>query len=151
MLVLDLDVHQGDGTAACFTDDPRVVTVSVHAASNFPLRKVASDYDLPLPDATGDQEYLAMIGDKLPGLLDAIRPQLVLYNAGVDAHRDDRLGRLDLSDEGLMQRDRLVLDACLRRQLPIATVIGYDMLEPLVRRHAIVVRAAVEQARLYGL
>ena len=153
VLVLDLDVHQGDGTAACFTDDPRVVTVSVHAASNFPLRKVASDYDLPLPDATGDQEYLAMIGDKLPGLLDAIRPQLVLYNAGVDAHRDDRLGRLDLSNEGLMQRDRLVLDACLRRQLPIATVIGggYDTLEPLVRRHAIVVRAAVEQARLYGL
>ena len=153
VLVLDLDVHQGDGTAACFTDDPRVVTVSVHAASNFPLRKVASDHDLPLPDATSDQEYLAVIGDRLPGLLDAIRPQLVLYNAGVDAHRDDRLGRLDLSDEGLMQRDRLVLDACLRRQLPIATVIGggYDTLQPLVRRHAIVVRAAVEQARLYGL
>ena len=91
--------------------------------------------------------------DRLPELLDAIRPQLVLYNAGVDAHRDDRLGRLNLSDEGLMQRDRLVLDACLRRRLPVATVIGggYDTLEPLVRRHAIVVRAAVEQARLYGL
>lgn len=153
LLVVDLDVHQGDGTAACFADEPRITTLSVHAASNFPLRKVASDIDIPLGDATGDDDYLAAIGDRLPQVLDEQQPDLVLFNAGVDPHRDDRLGRLELSDEGLLRRDRLVLDAALRRSIPIATVIGggYDELMPLVRRHAIVIRAAVEQARLFGL
>ena len=82
----------------------------------------------------------------MPDLLDQVRPDLVLYNAGVDPHRDDRLGRLGLSDLGLLQRDRLVLEACLRRRIPVATVIGggYDDLTPLVERHSIVVRAASE-------
>ena len=153
VLVVDLDVHQGDGTAACFANEPRVTTLSVHAASNFPLRKVASDIDIPLPDGTGDDAYLEAIGDRLPEVLDDRQPDLVLFNAGVDPHRNDRLGRLALSDLGLLMRDRLVLDAALRRSIPIATVIGggYDDLIPLVKRHAIVVRAAVEQARLYGL
>ena len=153
ILILDLDVHQGDGTAACFRNDSRVFTASVHAASNFPLRKVASDIDISLEDATGDDDYLAAIGDRLPQVLDEQQPDLVLFNAGVDPHREDRLGRLELSDEGLLRRDRLVLDAALRRSIPIATVIGggYDELMPLVRRHAIVIRAAVEQARLFGL
>ena len=86
-------------------------------------------------------------------MLDRIKPQLVLYNAGVDPHRDDRLGRLALSDQGLLMRDRLVLDACLRRNIPIATVIGggYDALEPLVKRHALIVRAGLEQSRLYDI
>ncbi len=153
VLIVDLDVHQGDGSAACFQADERVTTFSVHAASNFPLRKVNSDFDIPLPDGTEDDDYLAAIGDQLPNVLDALNPQLVLYNAGVDPHRDDRLGRLDLSDDGLLMRDRLVLDACLRRTIPVATVIGggYDSLKPLVRRHAIVFRAAAEQARLFNL
>ncbi|MGC5195526.1 histone deacetylase, partial [Aphanothece microscopica RSMan92] len=82
-----------------------------------------------------------------------IQPDLVLYNAGVDPHREDRLGRLCLTDQGLMNRDRLVLDACLRRRIPVATVIGggYGPLPDLVRRHALVFRAAAEQARLHGL
>ena len=153
ILIVDLDVHQGDGSAACFQADERVTTFSVHAASNFPLRKVNSDIDIPLPDGTEDQDYLAAIGDQLPDVLDQLRPQLVLFNAGVDPHRDDRLGRLNLSNDGLLMRDRLVLDACLRRKIPVATVIGggYDNLEPLVRRHAIVFRAAAEQARLFNL
>ena len=153
ILILDLDVHQGDGSAACFQTDERVTTFSVHAASNFPLRKVNSDIDIPLPDGTEDGDYLAAIGDQLPDVLDQLRPQLVLFNAGVDPHRDDRLGRLHLSNDGLLMRDRLVLDACLRRKIPVATVIGggYDNLEPLVRRHAIVFRAAAEQARLFNL
>ena len=153
ILIVDLDVHQGDGSAACFQTDERVTTFSVHAASNFPLRKVNSDIDIPLPDGTEDQDYLAAIGDQLPDVLDQLRPQLVLFNAGVDPHRDDRLGRLHLSNDGLLMRDRLVLDACLRRKIPVATVIGggYDNLEPLVRRHAIVFRAAAEQARLFNL
>jgi acetoin utilization deacetylase AcuC-like enzyme len=153
ILIVDLDVHQGDGSAACFQTDERVTTFSVHAASNFPLRKVNSDIDIPLPDGTEDGDYLAAIGDQLPNVLDEVKPQLVLFNAGVDPHRDDRLGRLHLSDDGLLMRDRLVLDACLRRKIPVATVIGggYDNLEPLVRRHAIVFRAAAEQARLFNL
>ena len=153
ILIVDLDVHQGDGSAACFQTDERVTTFSVHAASNFPLRKVNSDIDIPLPDGTEDGDYLAAIGDQLPNVLDEVKPQLVLFNAGVDPHRDDRLGRLHLSDDGLLMRDRLVLDACLRRKIPVATVIGggYDTLEPLVRRHAIVFRAAAEQARLFNL
>ena len=153
VLVVDLDVHQGDGTAACFAQEPRVTTLSVHAASNFPLRKVASDIDIPLPDGTGDDAYLEAIADRLPEVLDDRQPDLVLFNAGVDPHRNDRLGRLALSDLGLLMRDRLVLDAALRRNIPIATVIGggYDDLMPLVKRHAIVIRAAVEQARLFGL
>jgi acetoin utilization deacetylase AcuC-like enzyme len=152
-MVVDLDVHQGDGTAACFATDPRVFTLSVHAQSNFPLRKGRSDLDLPLADGTGDATYLSTIGDRLPDQLDTVRPDLVLYNAGVDPHRNDRLGRLALSDEGLLHRDRLVLDACLRRNIPVATVIGggYDALDPLVQRHALIIRAALEQARLYGL
>ena len=153
ILIVDLDVHQGDGSAACFQTDERVTTFSVHAASNFPLRKVNSDIDIPLPDGTEDGDYLAAIGDQLPNVLDEVKPQLVLFNAGVDPHRDDRLGRLHLSDDGLLMRDRLVLDACLRRKIPVATVIGggYDTLEPLVRRHAIVFRAAAEQARFFNL
>lgn len=153
VMVVDLDVHQGDGTAATFSGDPQVFTLSVHAGSNFPLRKVSSDLDLSLPDHTGDAAYMAAIGDALPDQLDQVQPDLVLYNAGVDPHRDDRLGRLDLSDAGLLQRDRLVIDACLRRNIPIATVIGggYDELTPLVERHGLVFRAAVEQGRLYGI
>ena len=153
ILVVDLDVHQGDGTAACFQNDSRVTTLSVHAASNFPLRKVSGDVDIALPDATGDDAYVEAIGDRVPQLLDQHQPDLVLFNAGVDPHSNDRLGRLDLSDAGLLQRDQLVLDAALRRNIPIATVIGggYDAMKPLVRRHSIVVRAAVEQARLHGL
>jgi len=153
LMVIDLDVHQGDATAAIFADEPRVFTVSAHCASNFPLRKQNSDVDLPLDDGLEDVDYLRAIGDLIPDLLDQHRPQLVLYNAGVDPHRDDRLGRLCLSSDGLLNRDRLVLDACLRRGIPIATVIGggYDDLEPLVERHSLVFRAASEQARLHGL
>ena len=153
LMVIDLDVHQGDATAAIFADEPRVFTVSAHCASNFPLHKQRSDVDLPLADGLGDDDYLLAVGDRIPELLDQVRPQLVLYNAGVDPHHSDRLGRLNLSSTGLLQRDRLVLDACLRRSIPVATVIGggYDALHPLVERHSLVFRAALEQARLHAL
>jgi len=153
LMVIDLDVHQGDATAAIFASEPRVFTVSVHCQSNFPLRKQNSDVDLPLDDGIQDDDYLIAIGDLIPNLLDQVQPDLVLYNAGVDPHRGDRLGKLCLSSGGLLNRDRLVLDACLRRSIPVATVIGggYDDLDPLVQRHALVFRAAKEQARLHGL
>ena len=153
LMVIDLDVHQGDATAAIFAGDPRVFTFSAHCSSNFPLHKQCSDVDLPLADGLGDDDYLVAVGDRIPALLDQVKPQLVLYNAGVDPHRSDRLGRLNLSSTGLLQRDRLVLDACLRRNIPVATVIGggYDELTPLVQRHSLVFRAALEQARLHAL
>jgi acetoin utilization deacetylase AcuC-like enzyme len=153
VLVVDLDVHQGDGTAAIFAGDPRVFTFSMHGASNFPLQKQTSDLDLPLADGEGDGAYLAVLGRTLPDLLAQVRPDLVLYNAGVDPHRDDRLGRLALSDAGLYRRDWMVLQACLERGLPVATVIGggYDALAALVERHTLVVRAAHELARLHRL
>ena len=153
LMVIDLDVHQGDATAAIFAEEPRVFTFSAHCQSNFPLRKQSSDVDLPLDDGLEDDDYLVAIGDLIPNLLDQVKPDLVLYNAGVDPHRHDRLGRLNLSNGGLLNRDRLVLDACLRRSIPVATVIGggYDDLKPLVERHALVFRSAAEQARLHAL
>lgn len=153
LMIIDLDVHQGDGTAACCADESRIFTFSVHAASNFPLRKVASDVDLSLDDGMDDAAYLNAIGDHVPAWIDHVQPDLVLFNAGVDPHQEDRLGRLALTDHGLLCRDRLVLDACLRRSIPVATVIGggYDSLDALVPRHALVIRSAIEQWRLYGL
>jgi acetoin utilization deacetylase AcuC-like enzyme len=151
LLVVDLDVHQGDGTASLFAGDPRVFTFSAHAERNFPLRKARSDYDLPLPDGLEDQPYLAAVAGVLPDLLSEVRPDLVFYNAGVDPHRQDRLGRLCLTDEGLLQRERMVLEMCLRQGVPVATVIGggYDAITPLVERHALVVRAAAEMGLLF--
>lgn len=138
--VIDCDVHQGDGTAAVFRDDDRVYTVSVHAEGNFPVRKVAGDFDIGLPDGTGDDDYLAVLEAHVPALLDRVRPDLVFYNAGVDPHGEDRLGRLALTDEGLRTRDHLVLRECLKRNVAVAGVIGGgygDDVDILARRHAI--------------
>jgi len=152
VLVVDLDVHQGDGTAAIFAADPRVFTFSMHGASNFPLHKQLSDLDLALEDGVGDGAYLLALEHTLPDLLEQVRPDLLLYNAGVDPHREDRLGRLALSDDGLHRRDWMVIDAALRRRIPVATVIGggYDDLAALVERHTLVVRAADALARIHG-
>ena len=100
ILVVDLDVHQGDGTAAIFVDEPRVFTFSMHCRTNFPLRKQTSDLDLALDADLEDEPYLALLAAHLPGLLEDVRPDLVFYNAGVDPHVDDQLGRLALSERG---------------------------------------------------
>ena len=101
-LVVDLDVHQGDGTAAIFErDEPRVFTFSMHCRTNFPLHKQTSDLDLALEAGLEDEAYLALLAEHLPGLLQEVRPDLVFYNAGVDPHVDDRLGRLALTEAGL--------------------------------------------------
>jgi acetoin utilization deacetylase AcuC-like enzyme len=139
-LVVDLDVHQGDGTAAIFAQDPRVSTLSVHCRANYPARKQQSDLDVALDAGVGDAEYLAVVEGLLPAVLDRVRPDLVFYNAGVDPHADDQLGRLALSDEGLAERERRVLSACRARALPLACVVGggyaHD-LDLLARRHAL--------------
>jgi acetoin utilization deacetylase AcuC-like enzyme len=144
-LVVDLDVHQGDGTARLFADEPRVFTFSMHAAKNFPARKATSDLDVDLPDGTGDEAYLSRLDDLLPSLIRRVRPDLIFYVAGVDPHRDDRLGRLSLSDEGLAAREALVLEAGLSRGVAVAGVLGggYDAdVERLARRHLLLHRAA---------
>lgn len=145
ILVVDCDVHQGDGTARIFADDPAVFTFSIHGEKNYPVRKARSDLDLALPDGTGDAAYLAALAAHLPGLLDALRPALVFYNAGVDVHRDDRLGRLSLSDAGIEARDRFVLAECRARDLPVAAVIGGGYardVAAVARRHSLLHRTA---------
>lgn len=147
VLVVDLDVHQGDGTARIFEGDASVFTFSMHAEKNFPARKAASDLDVELPDGTGDEAYLGKLSALLPELLARVAPDLVFFNAGVDPHADDKLGRLGLSDEGLARREAFVLGSCLEREIPVIGVIGggYDAdIDRLAHRHALLHRAARE-------
>ena len=148
-MVVDLDVHQGDGTADCLSREPDLFTLSIHCEKNYPSQKIPSDLDIGLPDGLEDAEYLAMLEARLPPLIDAVRPDIVFYNAGVDPHRDDRLGRLNLTDEGLAARDRFVVRAVRARGLPIVGVIGggytHDV-EALANRHALVFEALAAEA-----
>ena len=121
--VIDLDVHQGNGTAAIFRDDPTVFTLSLHGEKNFPFRKEASDLDVNLPDGCGDAQYLAALDTALDELWARHRdglPGLIFFLAGADPHENDRLGRLKLSTEGLAERDRRVLAAARERRIPVA-------------------------------
>ncbi|MFD1950715.1 histone deacetylase [Sphingomonas arantia] len=122
ILILDLDVHQGDGTAALTMGRDDIFTLSVHAAKNFPVRKAASSLDVDLPDGVGDEAYLEILDEHLPRVIDGFAPDLILYQAGVDPHRDDRLGRLALSDAGLAARERHVIAAA--RGIPVASTMG---------------------------
>ncbi|WP_407527235.1 histone deacetylase family protein [Methylobacterium oryzisoli] len=146
-LVVDLDVHQGDGTADCLAGDPDLFTFSMHAEKNYPTDKVPGDLDVGLPDGLGDEGYLDALRLHVPRLLDAVQPDLVFYNAGVDPHRDDRLGRLALGDEGLAARDRHVVGEAWRRGIPLVAVIGGGYaadIEALAGRHALVFEAMAE-------
>jgi acetoin utilization deacetylase AcuC-like enzyme len=139
VLILDCDVHQGNGTAEIFAADPSVFTMSIHGDQNFPLRKHPSSLDVPLPDFVGDAEYLAALEPALVASFDRARPELVLYIAGADPYHGDRLGRLRLTKQGLLARDRMVLDACRERSTPVAIVCGGGYcadLEAIVDIHA---------------
>ena len=144
-LVIDCDVHQGDGTAAIFRDDPTVFTLSIHGERNYPFRKEVSDLDLTLPDGAGDQAFLALLDLHLDAVLDRQRPDLVFYLAGADPFHGDRLGRLSLSFEGLAARDALVLGRCRGRGIAVAVSMGggyaHDV-DDIVRIHAQTVREA---------
>ncbi|XP_031719676.1 uncharacterized protein hdac12 isoform X4 [Anarrhichthys ocellatus] len=145
VLIVDLDVHQGDGTAFIFKEEPCVFTFSVHCGKNFPLRKQQSDLDVSVEDGLGDEEYLSTVEAHLPRLLETFRPDLVLYDAGVDPHGEDELGRLRLTDQGLYQRDLYVMKTVVSRGVPLAAVIGggYSRdIDKLAVRHSIVHRAA---------
>ncbi len=150
ILILDLDVHQGDGTAVIFQGDPSVFTFSMHCGANFPGTKQQSDLDVPLAIGTEDDEYLRTLDRYLPDLLAQIRPDLVLYDAGVDPHVGDSLGKLALTNTGLYRREMQVLSACWTGGYPVACVIGGGYtpdLMGLVERHALLHRASTEVAR----
>jgi acetoin utilization deacetylase AcuC-like enzyme len=142
--VIDLDVHQGDGTAAIFADDPDVFTVSIHGQNNFPFRKQSSRVDVGLPDGTGDDEYLAHLARALPAVRE-FAPALAFYQSGVDALAGDRLGRLALTREGLMERDRMVFAFVREHGIPIVVTLGGGYSDPIgrtVEAHANTFRAA---------
>ena len=145
VLIFDLDVHQGDGTASICNDDDRIYTCSIHCEKNFPFRKYASDLDIGLDVGLTDKPYLDCVQHTLERVLDEQAPDIVLYDADVDVWQHDALGRLDISWQGIEQRDSLVMQTCLSRGIPVATVIGggYDKdHHQLALRHAIVVEQA---------
>ncbi len=129
VLILDLDVHQGDGTAQVFEDDPSVRTISFHAERNFPFRKTTSDLDLSLPDQLGDEEYLRLLQECLER--EVFQPDIIFYQAGVDSLATDRLGHLGLTRAGLRMRNRIVFDFVKQRQVPLVITMGGGYGEPL--------------------
>lgn len=147
ILIFDVDVHQGDGTARILADDDDLFTCSIHCEKNFPARKASSNLDVNLPIKMTDQAYLTVIEQTLQQAIELSQPDLVIYDAGVDVYAHDPLGLINISLDGIKQRDRLVLQTCLQQQLPVATVIGggYDKDEiALSQRHAIVTEQAAE-------
>lgn len=145
VLIFDLDVHQGDGTAAMLKHNPYVFTCSIHCEKNFPFRKHDSDLDIGLENHLEDDAYLNIVQETLTGLIEDLNPDLVLYDAGVDVWEQDTLGKLNISWQGLEKRDALVLKTCQSKGVPVATVIGggYDKDHlRLAKRHAIVVKQA---------
>lgn len=144
VLVIDLDVHQGDGTARIFARREEVFTLSVHCADNWPIEKPPSDLDVGLPQGTPDAIYLTTLRQVLEQAFALAAPDFVFYNAGVDPHIDDKLGKLALSDGGLAARDRQVAEACQARNVPVCGVLGggYSK-DPMAvaKRHLILVEA----------
>jgi len=148
--VLDLDVHQGDGTAAIFAEDANVLTVSLHGENNFPFRKQRSTVDIALPDGLRDEEYLPRLREVLPRIA-AFQPAILLYQSGVDALAGDRLGRLALSHAGLVERDRMVFEFCKFHAIPVVVTLGGGYGDPIARTveaHTNTFRAAAEVMRL---
>ncbi len=122
--IVDLDVHQGNGTASILANDDSVFTLSLHGEHNYPFAKATSDLDVALPDGTGDADYLEALDAALAQLFERFTPQLIIYLAGADPHEGDRLGRLKLSSDGMAERDRRVLSQAQQRGLPVAIAMA---------------------------
>ncbi len=147
LLIVDLDVHQGNGTAKIFESDSRVFTFSMHCEHNYPLQKEKSDLDIGLPDGTSDDEYLSILKATLPKLIYQVKPDLIFYLSGVDVIETDKLGRLALTKEGCKQRDEFVFTECLRYQIPVAVSMGggySHKISDIVEAHANTYRTAKE-------
>lgn len=150
IMIIDLDVHQGNGTAAILGGDERVFTFSMHCGANFPYRKETSNLDISLPIGCSDALYLERLEDTLKRIVPSFNPELIIYQAGVDILETDRLGKLNISQEGCMARDRLVLEACKARGIPIVATMGGSYspdLNHIVNAHCNTFRVA---RRLFG-
>ena len=150
VLILDCDVHQGNGTAAIFAGDGTVFTMSIHGERNFPLRKVPGSLDVPLPDGTADEAYLDAVDRAVRESFERARADLVLYIAGADPYEGDRLGRLRVSRAGLLERDRIVFDAARRAATPVAIVCGGGYATDLDAIAGIHTATMLEAARILG-
>jgi acetoin utilization deacetylase AcuC-like enzyme len=147
--VIDLDVHQGNGTHAVFDGDDSVFTFSMHGGKNYPFRKIPGGLDVELADGTGDDQYLSLLSESLPRVIASARPELVVYLAGADPHVHDKLGRLALSFEGLARRDSMVIDQCREVGLPVVVTVagGYGAsIDETVRIHVETARIAARYA-----
>ncbi len=147
ILIVDLDVHQGNGTAEIFHDEPRVFTFSIHGAKNYPLQKEKSDLDVPLPNSINDKIYLELLNMYLSELIDQLSPEFIFFQSGVDVLATDRLGKLSLSIAGCKQRDMIVLDLCKKNNIPLVVCMGggYSAeLRHIIEAHANTYRLAQE-------
>ena len=145
VVIFDTDVHQGDGTATLFANEPRIITCSIHGEKNFPFTKSQSDWDIELPKGTTDDEYLDVVSATLNQLIIKEQPDLILYDAGVDIYRQDDLGHLSISLNGIFARDMAVLSSAQKHNISLAAVIGggyQRRLDRLTRAHAQLLRAA---------
>ncbi len=145
IMIIDLDVHQGNGTAKLFENESRVFTLSVHGANNYPLKKEKSDLDIGVEDGIDDTSYLDIITQTIPEILEKINPELVFYLSGVDVLGTDKLGRLNLTLDGCKRRDELVMKECKQREIPIAVSMGggYSRhIKDIVEAHANTFRVA---------
>ncbi len=150
ILIIDLDVHQGNGTASIFRDEPRVFTFSMHCQHNYPLQKEQSDLDIGLPDKTTDKAYLEKLMQVLPGLLEEQQPDIAFYLSGVDVIASDKLGRLALTKDGCKKRDELVFQECEKRNIPVAVSMGggySHRITDIIEAHANTYRVAKD---IYG-
>jgi acetoin utilization deacetylase AcuC-like enzyme len=147
ILIVDLDVHQGNGTAKLFEHESRVFTFSMHGASNYPLQKEKSDLDIGLPDFIEDKPYLQILADNLPTLIESVEPDIIFYLSGVDVLKTDKLGRLGLSLQGCKARDRYVFETCQQYGIPVAVAMGggySPQIRHVVEGHANTYRAAID-------
>ena len=123
-MIIDLDVHQGNGTASIFKRNNNVFTLSFHGKKNYPFRKEISDLDIEFEDNTNDNEYLAVLKKTIPKVIDEFMPDFIFYLSGVDVLENDKLGRLSLSINGCKQRDKFILDICKRNSIPVQVSMG---------------------------
>ena len=147
ILIFDTDVHQGDGTAEILKNNKDIFTCSIHCKNNFPFRKSKSDLDIELEDNLEDKDYLDIVNKTLIDCVKECDPEIVIFDAGVDIHKDDKLGNLNISSEGLFKRDKLILSFFKKHSIPVATVIGggySDDNTELAKRHSIIFEASNE-------
>ena len=147
ILIIDLDVHQGNGTASLFNLNPDVFTLSFHGKKNYPFRKEKSDLDIEFDDKTGDSEYLKVLKETVPRIVDQFEPNFIFYLSGVDVLANDKLGRLSLSIEGCKERDKYILEFCKKNSIPVQVSMGggYSMvLKDIIEAHSNTFRLAQE-------